>query len=49
MGGPYKFYSWKTGQESCCNVTHYWGLGKEGIDQAYIDQRTLRVTTLTRL
>ena len=42
--GPYKFHSWKTGQEVILQRDpHYWGVGKEGIDQAYIDQRTLRV------
>jgi len=42
--GPYKFYSWKTGQEVVLQRdSNYWGLGKEGIDQPYIDQRTLRV------
>jgi peptide/nickel transport system substrate-binding protein len=42
--GPYKFYSWKTGQEVVLQRDpRYWGMGKEGIDQTYIDQRTLRV------
>jgi peptide/nickel transport system substrate-binding protein len=42
--GPYKFHSWKTGQEVVLQRDpHYWGAGKEGIDQAYIDQRTARV------
>jgi peptide/nickel transport system substrate-binding protein len=42
--GPYKFHSWKTGQEVVLQRDpRYWGLGKEGIDQPYIDQRTLRV------
>jgi len=42
--GPYKFHSWKTGQEVVLQRDpHYWGIGKAGIDQASIDQRTLRV------
>ncbi len=42
--GPYTFHSWKTGQEVVLQRDpHYWGIGKEGIDQADIDQRTLRV------
>ena len=42
--GPYKFHSWKTGQEVVLQRDpHYWGIGKAGIDQAFIDQRTLRV------
>lgn len=42
--GPYKFHSWKTGQEVVLqHDPNYWGLGKEGLDQPYITQRTLRV------
>jgi peptide/nickel transport system substrate-binding protein len=42
--GPYKFHSWKTGQEVVLQRDpKYWGLGKAGIDQAYMDQRTMRV------
>jgi len=42
--GPYKFHSWKTGQEVVLQRDpNYWGVGKEGIDQAYIDQYTARV------
>jgi len=42
--GPYKFHSWKTGQEVVLQRDpSHWGLGKEGIDQPYIDQRTSRV------
>ena len=42
--GPYKFHSWKTGQEVVLQRDlRYWGLGKTGLDQSYIDQRTLRV------
>lgn len=42
--GPYKFHSWKTGQEVVLQRDpNYWGIGKEGLDQPYIAQRTLRV------
>jgi peptide/nickel transport system substrate-binding protein len=42
--GPYKFHHWKTGQEVVLQRDpHYWGTSKAGIDQAYLDQRTLRV------
>ncbi len=42
--GPYKFHSWKTGQEVVLQRDpQYWGQGKAGLDQASIDQRTLRV------
>ena len=42
--GPYKFHSWKTGQEVVLQRDpHYWGMGKEGMDQSYIDQHTARV------
>ncbi len=42
--GPYKFHRWKTGQEVVLQRDpNYWGRGKAGIDQAYIDQRVLRV------
>lgn len=42
--GPYKFHSWKTGQEVVLQRDpRYWGLGKAGIDQSYVAQRTLRV------
>ena len=42
--GPYKFHSWQTGQAVVLQRDpHYWGAGKAGIDQAYIDQRTQRV------
>src|SRR6266446_4806261 len=42
--GPYKFHSWQTGQAVVLQRDpHYWGVGKEGIDQPYIDQRTMRV------
>ena len=42
--GPYKFHSWKTGQEVVLQRDpRYWGVGKTGLDQPYIDQRTVRV------
>lgn len=42
--GPYTFHSWKTGQEVILQRDpKYWGLGKDGIDQPHIAQRTLRV------
>ncbi len=42
--GPYKFHSWKTGQEVVLQRDpRYWGIGKAGIDQTYLDQRTMRV------
>ncbi|MGE3536864.1 MAG: peptide-binding protein [Candidatus Tectimicrobiota bacterium] len=42
--GPYKFHSWKTGQEVILQRDpQYWAQGKADRDQVYIDQRTLRV------
>ncbi|HEY5866029.1 MAG TPA: ABC transporter substrate-binding protein, partial [Candidatus Tectomicrobia bacterium] len=42
--GPYKFHSWKTGQEVVLQRDgRYWGVGKTGLDQPYIDQRTARI------
>jgi peptide/nickel transport system substrate-binding protein len=42
--GPYKFISWSTGQEVVLERDpRYWGNGKEGIDQPYIDVRKFRV------
>ena len=42
--GPYKFHSWKTGQEVVLQRdVRYWGVGKTGLDQPYIDQRTARI------
>ncbi|MGH7773752.1 MAG: peptide-binding protein, partial [Candidatus Binatia bacterium] len=42
--GPYKFHSWKTGQEvQLARDPNYWGRDKEGIDQAYLDVRRYRV------
>jgi peptide/nickel transport system substrate-binding protein len=42
--GPYKFVSWSTGQEVVLERDpNYWGNGKAGIDQVYIDVRKFRV------
>jgi peptide/nickel transport system substrate-binding protein len=42
--GPYKFKSWSTGQEVVLERDpNYWGNGKEGIDQPYINVRKFRV------
>ena len=42
--GPYKFYRWKTGQEvELIRDPNYWGMGKPGIDQAYLDRIKFRV------
>ena len=42
--GPYKFVGWQTGQEVVLERDpNYWGNGKAGIDQAYIDRQVRRV------
>ena len=42
--GPYKFQSWKTGQEvELVRDPNYWGTGKPGIDRAYIDRHKHRI------
>ncbi len=42
--GPYKFQSWKTGQEVILvRDQTYWGKGKSGIDQPYLDVYRYRV------
>jgi peptide/nickel transport system substrate-binding protein len=42
--GPYKFKSWKTGQEvELVRDPKYWGIGKAGVDQAYLDRHKYRV------
>lgn len=42
--GPYKFQSWKTGREiELVRDQNYWGNGKEGIDQAYLDRYKYRI------
>ncbi len=42
--GPYKFERWQTGRElTLVRDENYWGKGKPGIDQAYIDRRIYRI------
>lgn len=42
--GPYKFQSWKTGQEvELVRDPKYWGIGKPEVDQAYLDRHKYRV------
>ena len=42
--GPYKFGSWKTGREiELIRDQGYWGNGKEGIDQPYLDRYNYRI------
>jgi peptide/nickel transport system substrate-binding protein len=42
--GPYKFNGWKTGQEvQLSRDPNYWGNGKAGIDQPYLDRLRFRV------
>ena len=42
--GPYKFHSWKTGQEvELVRDPNYWGSGKQEIDQAYLDRLKFRI------
>ena len=42
--GPYKFQSWKTGQDVMLERDqNYWGTGKKGIDQPYLDIHRYRV------
>ena len=42
--GPYKFQSWKTGQEvELVRDSKYWGNGKAGIDQPYLDRHKYRI------
>jgi peptide/nickel transport system substrate-binding protein len=42
--GPYKFAGWKTGREVTLERDpNYWGYGKEGIDQAYLDRHRYRI------
>jgi len=53
--GPYKFSSWKTGREiELIRNEDYWGIGKDGVDQAYVDRLKFRIVNnmdaaLTRL
>ncbi|MCZ6625891.1 MAG: peptide-binding protein [Deltaproteobacteria bacterium] len=42
--GPYKFKGWKTGQEVILERDqNYWGMGKKGVDQPYLDIHRYRV------
>ena len=42
--GPYKFQSWKTGREiELVRDEKYWGYGKAGIDQPYLDRYKYRI------
>lgn len=42
--GPYKFQTWKTGQEvELVRDPKYWGIGKPEVDQAYLDRHKYRV------
>lgn len=42
--GPYKFQSWKTGQEiELARDLSYWGYGKTRIDQPYLDRYRFRI------
>lgn len=42
--GPYKFQSWKTGREiELIRDRNYWGYGKEGVDQPYLDRYKYRI------
>ena len=42
--GPYIFASWKTGREiELVRDAKYWGYGKEGIDQPFLDRQKYRI------
>jgi peptide/nickel transport system substrate-binding protein len=42
--GPYKFESWQTGREiQLVRHRDYWGYGKPGIDQAFVDRHRYRI------
>jgi peptide/nickel transport system substrate-binding protein len=42
--GPYKFNQWKTGQEvELIRDANYWGYGKPGIDQPYLNRFKFRI------
>jgi peptide/nickel transport system substrate-binding protein len=42
--GPFKFNSWKTGREvELLRHVKYWGNGKDGLDQAYVDRIKFRL------
>jgi peptide/nickel transport system substrate-binding protein len=42
--GPYKLASWQTGREiELVRDAQYWGYGKEGVDQPYLDRHKYRI------
>lgn len=42
--GPYTFRGWKTGREiELARDENYWGYGKEGIDQPFLDRHKYRI------
>ncbi len=42
--GPYKFHGWRTGQDvDLVRDPDYWGNGKPGIDQVYLDRVKYRI------
>ncbi|OGQ73413.1 MAG: hypothetical protein A3G94_07180 [Deltaproteobacteria bacterium RIFCSPLOWO2_12_FULL_60_16] len=42
--GPYKFLGWRTGQDlDLVRDVNYWGKGKVGIDQVYLDRVKYRI------
>lgn len=42
--GPYQFSRWRTGRDiELTRNPDYWGIGKAGIDQVYLDQLKFRV------
>jgi peptide/nickel transport system substrate-binding protein len=42
--GPYKFQGWKTGREiELIRDQNYWGNGKDGIEQPYLDRYKYRI------
>ena len=42
--GPYKFLKWETGRElELVRDVNYWGYGKAGVDQPYLDRYKYRI------
>jgi peptide/nickel transport system substrate-binding protein len=42
--GPYRLASWKTGREiELVRDSKYWGYGKEGVDQPFLDRHKYRI------
>lgn len=42
--GPYQFQGWKTGREiELIRDRNYWGYGKEGVDQPFLDRYKYRI------